>query len=172
MCIIVGDGISGDGVLKMLSTVIGKELTDIYTVGFIYPEKKWAEYTPDLRWLYFEFEDILAEFESVEQYSRLRIRKVTDINYPFEQDEDMIRVRSSVRDLVLISSMLAGNIVKAIELKDGTEKNCAAAKIVLENGQTIFIDPGFPYGIGVGGNEQEEYWHYNGLRKGECNEEI
>ena len=55
----------------MLSTVIGKRLTDIYTVGFIYLEEEQSEYTPDLRWIYFEFEDILLEFESIEQYSRL-----------------------------------------------------------------------------------------------------
>ena len=78
----------------------------------------------------------------------------------FEYDEDMIKVKSSVIELVLVSSMLANNIVKEIELIDGTEKNCAAAKIVLENGQIIFVDPSFPYGIGVGGKEQEEYWHF------------
>ena len=143
----------------MLSAIIGKKLTDIYTVGFIYLEEK-PEFTPDLRWMYFEFEDILIEFESFEQYSRLRIKKVLDVRYCFEYDEDMIKVKSSVREFVLISSLLANNIVKGIELIDGTEENCAAAKIVLENGQTIFIDPSFPYGIGVGGKEQEEYWHY------------
>ena len=143
----------------MLSAIIGTKLIDIYTVGFMYLEEK-TEFTPDLRWMYFEFEDILIEFESFEQYSRLRMEKVLDVRYCFEQDEDMIKVKSSVREFVLISSLLANNIVKGIELIDGTEEDCAAAKIVLENGQTIFIDPGFPYGIGVGGKEQEEYWHY------------
>lgn len=32
----------------------------------------------------------------------------------------------------------------------------------LENGEVIFIDPGFPYGIGSGGKEQEEYWNFAG----------
>lgn len=144
----------------MLSTIIGKKLTDIYTVGFIYPEEGRGEFTTDLRWIYFEFEDILVEFESFEQYSRLRMEKVSDVRYQFEYDEDMIKVKSSVKELVLVSSILANNIVKDIELKDGTEKNCAAAKIVLENGQIIFVDPGFPYGIGVGGKEQEQYWDF------------
>ena len=143
---------------KMLSTIIGKKLTDIYTVGFIYLEEEQIEFTPDLRWLYFEFEDILVEFESFEQYSRLRMEKVSEVRYQFECDEDMIKAKSSVIELVLVSSMLADNIVKDIELKEGTEKNCAAAKIVLENGYIIFIDPGFLHGIGVGGKEQEEYW--------------
>lgn len=144
----------------MLSAIIGKKLTDIYTVGFIYPEEEKTEFTPDLRWIYFEFEDILIEFESFEQYSRLRMQRVLDVRYCFEQDEDMIKVKSSVREFVLISSLLANNLVKETVLIDGTEENCAAAKIVLENGQTIFIDPGFPYGIGVGGKEQEAYWYY------------
>jgi len=144
----------------MLSTIIGKKLTDIYTIGFIYLDEGQNEFTPDLRWMYFEFEDILVEFESFEQYSRLRMEKVLDVRYQFEYDDDMIKVKSSVKELVLVSSILANNIVKDIELKDGTEKNCAAAKIVLENGQIIFVDPSFPYGIGVGGKEQEEYWHF------------
>ena len=142
----------------MLSTIIGKRLTDIYTVGFIYLEEEPKEFTPDLKWMYFEFEDTLVEFESFEQYSRLRMEKVPEVRYQFECDEDMIKVRSSVIEFVLISSMLADNTVKDIELMDGTEDNCAAAKIVLENGQIIFIDPSFLHGIGVGGKEQEEYW--------------
>jgi hypothetical protein len=145
----------------MLSTVIGKRLTDIYTVGFIYLEEEQSEYTPDLRWIYFEFEDILLEFESIEQYSRLSMEKVTEVRYQFECDEDMIKVKSSIIEFILVSSMLANNIVKDIELIDGTQKNCAAAKIVLENGQIIFIDPSFLHGIGVGGKEQEEYWYFN-----------
>lgn len=143
----------------MLSTIIGKKLTDIYTVGFIYLEDEQYEFTPDLRWMYFEFEDILVEFASVEQYSRLRMEKVSDVRYQFEDDEDMIKVKSSVIELVLVSSMLVDNIVKDIELIDGTEQNCAAAKIVLENGQSIFVDPSFLHGLGVGGKEQEEYWY-------------
>lgn len=144
----------------MLSKIIGKKLTDIYTVGFVYLEQGQNEFTPDLRWLYFEFEDILVEFESFEQYSRLKIEEVADVRYLFEFDEDMIKIRSSIKDLILVSSILADNIVKSVELKDGTEKNCAAAKILLENGEIIFIDPSFPYGIGVGGKEQEEYWNF------------
>ena len=89
----------------MLSTIIGKRLTDIYTVGFIYLEEEPKEFTPDLKWMYFEFEDILVEFESFEQYSRLRMEKVPEVRYRFECDEDMIKVRSSVIELVLISSM-------------------------------------------------------------------
>lgn len=142
----------------MLSTIIGKKITDIYIVGFVYLEEGQNEFTPDLRWMYFEFEDILIEFESFKQYSRLRMERVLDIRYRFEYDEDMIKVKSSVKELVLVSSILSDNIVKDIEFKDGTEKNCAAVKIILENGQIIFIDPSFPYGIGVGGKEQEEYW--------------
>ena len=144
----------------MLSSIIGKKLTAIYVVGFIYLEEKQSEFIPDLRWVYFEFEEMLVEFESFDQYNRLRMERVSDVQYRFETDEDMITVKSSVKDLVLVSSILANSIVKDIELRDGTERNCAAAKIVLENGQIIFIDPSFPYGIGLGGKEQEEYWHY------------
>lgn len=72
----------------------------------------------------------------------------------------MIKVHSSIIEFVLVTSMLVNNTVKEIELQDGTEKNCAAAKIILENGQIVFVDPSFVYGIGIGGKEQEEYWKY------------
>ncbi len=144
----------------MLSKIIGKKLTDIYTVGFVYLWEKPKEFTPDLRWLYFEFEDLLVEFESFEQYSRLRMKQVSEVQYPFESDEDMVKVRSSIIELVLVSSWLTGNVVQNIELLDGTQENCAAAKITLENGQIVFIDPCFLHGIGVGGKEQEAYWRY------------
>lgn len=122
----------------MLSAIIGKQLTDIYTVGFVYLFEEQREFTPDLRWIYLEFEDKLLEFESIEQYSRLKIEEVSDIRYQFEPDEDMIKVKSSIIEFVLVTSMLVNNTVKEIELKDGTEKNCAAAKITLKNGQIIF----------------------------------
>ena len=142
----------------MLSSIIGKEITDIYAVGFMYLEDEENEFTQDLRWIYFEFEDILVEFESFEQFSRLRMKEVEEIRYLFEYDEDMIKVKSSIKELILVSSILNNNIVKSIELKDYVEESCAAAKIILENGRIIFLDPSFPYGIGVGGKEQEEYW--------------
>ncbi len=146
---------------KMFSTIIGKQLTDIYTVGFVYLFEEQCEFTPDLRWIYLEFEDQLLEFESIEQFSRLKIEKVSDIRYQFESDEDMIKVKSSIIEFALVASMLVKNTVKEIKLIDGTEKNCAAAKIILENGQIIFLDPGFVYGIGIGGREQEKHWYYN-----------
>lgn len=127
----------------MLSKIIGKKLTDIYTVGFVYLWEEPKEFTPELRWLYFEFEDLLVEFESFEQYSRLRMKQVSEVQYPFESDEDMVKVRSSIIELVLVSSWLTGNVVQDIELLDGTHENCAAAKITLENGQIVFIVPVF-----------------------------
>ena len=44
---------------KMLSSIIGKQLTDIYTVGFVYLFEEQREFTPDLRWIYLEFEQVL-----------------------------------------------------------------------------------------------------------------
>ena len=89
------------------------------------------------------------------------MERVLEVRYRFECDEDMIKVKPSIIEFILVSSMLVNNIVKDIELKDGTEKNCSAAKIILENGQIIFVDPSLPYGIGVGGREQEKYWYYS-----------
>lgn len=44
----------------------------------------------------------------------------------------MIKFKSSIIEFVLVTLMLVNNTVKEVELQDGTEKNCAAAKIILE----------------------------------------
>ncbi len=144
----------------MLSKLVGKKLTDIYSIGYIDLENGEGVYHPDFRWIYFEFEDTLIEFESFKQFSKLRAEEVKDIRYQLEMDEDMIKAKSSIAEVVLISSFLAGNTVKQIEFKNGTEKECQAAQIILETGQIIFLDPSFPYGIGIGGKEQQEYWNF------------
>lgn len=145
----------------MLDMIIGKKVTNIYTVGYMETEEGNAEYYPQLRWIYFEFEDILVEFESFEQYSRLRVERVSEVRYLFEIDEEMIPMKSSIIEFVLVSSDLIGNEVKKIELKGGTEEECLAAKIILKNEQIIFLDPSFLCGIEIGGETQEEYWKYN-----------
>lgn len=122
--------------MEVLSSLVGKKLTDVYIVGFMYLEEGPNEFIPDFRWIYFEFEETLVEFESFNQFSRLRMEKVPDVRYRFEDDEDMIKVKSSVKELVLISTMLADSTVRDIEIRDGTEEDCAAAK------------------------EQEAYWQY------------
>ena len=144
----------------MQSKIVGKMITDIYTVGYIDIEDGVGTYYPDLRWIYLEFDNILLEFESYQQYSRLRVQEVEEIRYLFEFDEDIIRAKSSIRETILVSSFLNGNIVKKVEFKDNTENDCSAVKIILENKQIIFIDPTFPYGIGIGGKEQEDYWKF------------
>lgn len=48
-----------------------------------------------------------------------------------------------------------GNMVK-----DNEVIQCTFAKLFLKNNQSIFLDPAFPFGIGIGGKEQEEYWKY------------
>lgn len=143
--------------MKFLDAIIGKEIVNIYTVGFMEIDDGCAEYYPRLEWIYFEFKDIMIEFEAFNQYNQLGMRQVNDVRYLFEIDDDAMYAKSSIKDIVLINSLRMGNVIKDVKLKGETEKCCHAVKIVLENEQVVFIDPYFLYGIGIGGKEQEDY---------------
>lgn len=145
--------------------IIGKRLTDIYSVGFIDTENNVGQYYPDYRWIYIELDkNTIIEMESCEQFSRLKVQKVEDVRYLFEVDEDMIKAKSSIQEIVLVTSMLKGNKVKEFILIEPEQVDhvcfCGAVKIILENGQVVFLDPTFIYGIGIGGVYQEKYWKY------------
>ena len=145
--------------------IIGKQLTDIYSVGFIDIENNVGQYYPDYRWIYIELDkNTIIEMESCEQFSRLKVQKVENVRYLFEVDEDMIKAKSSIQEIVLVTSVLKGNKVKEFILIEPEQVDhvcfCGAVKIILENKQVVFLDPTFIYGIGIGGVYQEKYRKY------------
>lgn len=143
--------------MNILDAMIGKEIIDIYTVGFVDIDGGCAEYYPRLEWVYFEFEDMIVEFEAFNWDNCLGIQEVEGVRYLFESVDDMVFAKSSVKDIILVDSMRRGNVVREVELKSEAEKGGYAVKMVLENGQVIFIDNAFLHGLGIGGCEQEWY---------------
>ncbi len=153
-----------------MKKAVGKRVTDIYLIGFVDINDGIAQFCPDRRWVYIECEDdILIEFDASAADCKLMIREAEEIRYPFDCDEDMYRARASVIDTVLVSSWLQDNVIESMEFAGRTDIGgaiqCDAARITLKNDQCIFLDPTFPYGIGIGGSEQESYWKY-------CNRHI
>ena len=105
--------------------------------------------------------------ESVEQYSRIKMKITDEISYDYEIDEDMTRARSSVSEIILNDTMSEGNIMEQIifynldEQQNKDELICDAIEITLVNGQTLFLDPSYYFGINIGGNRQKELWKLN-----------
>ncbi|MGO4543008.1 hypothetical protein [Paenibacillus sp. 2TAB19] len=151
---------------NILNIIKGKSIEDINLTGFIYLEDNGIyEFTPMLRFVYVRFESEYLEFESINQYSRLKIAVVPTIRHNFELVEDFLPAVSSINDLVLISASSLTNIVSSITIynleETDTEITCDSILIRLRNKQVLFFDPTFISGINIGGIEQYEFWRLN-----------
>lgn len=150
---------------NLKKVVKNNDIEDIYLTGFIDIEDGIAQFYPDLRFIYFEINSKFIEFESINQYSKLRIKIVNSVNHNFEIDEDMMKGKSSIREIILTQDGAIGNCINIIKFYNLEEKEeeliCDAIEIKLENKQVIFLDPSFYFGINIGGDEQKQMWKFN-----------
>lgn len=139
-------------------------IEDIYLTGFVDIEDGIAQFYHDLRFIYFEINSKYIEFESINQFSRLKVKIVDSVEHNFEIDEDMIKAKSSVSEIILNDTMANGNEIDNIvfyNLEEQEELICDAIEINLVNGQVIFLDPSYYFGINIGGKEQKRMWKLN-----------
>jgi hypothetical protein len=141
-------------------------IQDIYLLGFVDIDDGVAEFCPDARYYYFEVGEKYIELESINQYSKLSVKIVDSIRYQFEIDEDMLPCKTSVSQIILTDSMSAKNTVRSfvingMELNENKQIVCNSLQLNLSNGQELFIDPSFYYGINIGGAEQRKFWLEN-----------
>ena len=68
---------------KLIRIVKDKNIDDIYLTGFVDIEDGIAQFYHDLRFVYLELDDKYLRFESIEQFSRLRISIVNAINFDY-----------------------------------------------------------------------------------------
>lgn len=141
-----------------------KSIEDIYLTGFIDIEKGMAQFYHDLRFIYFEIDSKYLEFESINQFSKLKIKIVDSVQHNYEIDEDMMKAKTSISELILNDTMSNGNDIGRIifyNLEEEDELICDAVEMKLVNGQVIFLDPSYYFGINIGGEEQKQIWKSN-----------
>ena len=146
------------------SVVKDKDIENIYLTGFVDIEDGMAQFYPDLRFVYFEINSKYIMFESINQFSKLKIKIVNSVEHNFEIDEDMMKAKSSISEIVLNDTMANGNDIDNIilyNLENMKELICDAIEIKLVNGQVLFLDPTYYFGINIGGKEQKEIWKSN-----------
>jgi hypothetical protein len=141
-------------------------IEDIVTVGFVDLSDAILKYYPRLKWIYFEFANFFMEFESIEQYSKLRVKFAESITVQGDLEDGMRETISSVIDIVLTGGEMAcGKDVKRMIffnlICSGEAFICDALKIILTNDQILFLDPTFVHGISFGGASQEQCWKEN-----------
>ena len=150
---------------KLKKLVKNNDIEDIYLTGFVDIEDGIAQFYPDLRFIYFEINSKFIEFESINQYSKLRIKLEELVNHKFEIDEDMMKGKSSVSEIILNQDGAIGNCIDIIKFYNLEEKEeeliCDAIEMKLKNEQVIFLDPSFYFGINIGGCEKKKIWKEN-----------
>lgn len=150
------------------------DIEDIYLTGFVDIEDGIAQFYPDLRFVYFQINSKFIEFESINQYSKLRIRLENSVKHKFEIDEDMMKGKSSASQIILNQDGVIGNCIDTINFYNLEEEEeeliCDAIEMKLKNKQVIFLDPSFYFGINIGGCEKKEIWKLNLYNNTKINE--
>ena len=132
------------------------EITDVLIGGYVDNENDLLRFYPDFRVVSIEFGTTYLTLESVDQYSLLKFTISGLFEYNLEIDEDMQRTICSIRDIVLDNPDALDNRINEIIIYDRNKSDtCAAMEIKLVNGQMIFIDPSFLFGINIGGERKK-----------------
>ncbi|WP_061236042.1 hypothetical protein [Leptospira weilii] len=144
-------------------------IQDIKTWGLFDLADGIGEFIPQFKFLYLCTSSGIIAFESIEQYSKLKISCHEKIQLPLElefikREEDLILTILSISELILVNPM-ADNLVDKMEIFNYVqlqdEIHCDSLNVILKNKQNIFLDPTFLQGIKIGGIEQYKFWIEN-----------
>ncbi|MGO4543009.1 hypothetical protein, partial [Paenibacillus sp. 2TAB19] len=99
-------GGSGTMLYKFINYIKAKPIDDINLIGFINLEDDGVyEFTPMLTFVYFQYGEEYIEFESINQYSKLKVsfvQSLPSIRHKYDTVEDFFPAKSSISDIVLI----------------------------------------------------------------------
>ncbi|HDK7166229.1 TPA: hypothetical protein PTV44_000032 [Clostridium botulinum] len=148
--------------LRRLKQLIKEnDFDDIYFIGVIDDSDEIKEMVKDTNFLYLEFGDFYIKIEAIEGYGKLSIKIFNELNYESSSDEIIGKVK--VEDIIF-TNPLATNRISSIGFVNLEEYEtvliCDVLYLKMENGQELFIDPGF-CGINIGGLEQRKFWKEN-----------
>ena len=137
----------------------GAALGDVLVGGFIERDERTARFYPQFSAVYFEVSGRLVEFRTVETTGRMRIAFVDSVQV--EGLDDELPAETSLSELMLDNSTGATPLVTLTlwGAEDGVE--CHAAEFELANGQRLFVDPTYHFGIRLGGAVQKRVWFEN-----------
>lgn len=160
--------------LNSIKKIISENsLDDIKLTGITSVEHGIAEFIPDMRYMYFEFGDSIIELESIEQYSKIKIKFVDSIIH--EPDfEDVFPSSTNISRIVFTNYLTVNKVVIMTLFNFEEDENvivCDAVQFNLQNEQVMFLDPQF-IGINIGGEEQKKLWLDNLVEGVTVNETI
>lgn len=151
--------------LEFRSRLLGSGLSDILLPGFIDQDETPVRFRSTPQIVYFECNSVYLKMEVISTTGSMRLSIDDKIEVPVQiEEEDMTAAVTSMREQYVDDSD-GGNDLSAIRLwnvtEDDTGLRCAAAQLDLVNGQQIFVDPTYHFGIRIGGSRQRDIWCEN-----------
>ncbi len=143
-----------------LESLLRASLDDILVGGFVDTSEEPVRFWPLFRYIFIRSETNLVGLTSVQGAARARIELLNSMSFAATLDDDMRPAFSSLGELILRDAD-GSNLITGIQVWDGSEADCSAVRLDLENGQSIFFDPSYHFGFRVGGAEQEAIWRAN-----------
>jgi hypothetical protein len=150
--------------LELKSRLNGLSVSDILLSGFIDQDEQPVRFRTLPQVVYFECGSIYIKMETISTTGTMRISVDDKIDMPAGIEEDMTAAVTSIREQCL-DDVDSENDLGAIRfwgvLEDEAGLRCAAVQFDLANGQQIFVDPSYHFGIRIGGPRQREIWRRN-----------
>ena len=148
---------------ELQNALAGTGIGDVLIAGFVdRNDDGRVEFCPTYNAYFFECGAMLLKFGAVPYTGRMRISRVDAVRD--ELDPDLEPAWASIGTAVLDNS-IGPTPLRALRLW-GVDDNlemveCDAAQFDLANGQTIFLDPTYHFGIRLGGARQYAIWLEN-----------
>jgi hypothetical protein len=143
------------------SRLRGAGVSDVLLPGFIDDEVQPHQFRALPQAIYFECNSSLLKFERIATTGTMHVSLVDNVSSSADLDDDMVPAIASLREQVLDDAD-GSNLLLEIRLwnlaEDEDGLRCAAAQLKLANGQQIFVDPTYHFGIRVGRTRQRDIW--------------
>jgi hypothetical protein len=154
---------------EFVDVLVGKSLEDVLVAGFVEKESQQLRFCANYRNLYFDCGGLFVKASVVRSEGVLTLNVISDPAPEQYDDDDLVPAISSIRDVVLLDPN-GSNLFTSIHLWNAQEGVAgiasAALRLDLSNGQQIFIDPSYYFGMRIGGTLQEQIWS-DGFRRPE-----
>jgi hypothetical protein len=159
---------SSDIISEIAGILFNKSLDDILITGFIEKDTYPLQFHASYRTLYLDCAGVFLKASVIRDEGELSLCLVDrPVAAPHPEEEDFLPTLSSIRDVVLTDPNGSNSMV-SIHLwnvrETGSSLLSAALRIDLGNGQRVFADPSYIFGIRLGGAEQEKIWN-EGFRR-------
>lgn len=148
---------------ELRTVLVGAGIDDILVAGFVDTRERPLRFHALHRAVFIECDGVLLRFGVRGDSGRMQITR-TDVVSCGDLDEDLEPASTSLRQ-VFLDDPDGSNRMRSLhlwDLEDGPHGiECSAVRIDLANGQKVFLDPTYYFGIRLGGASQQTVWVEN-----------